>query len=379
MPELIYETMKSLFVFAFGISALLAQGQEKLSIYVAAEETVTLGDQRSSFEFRSFTQLAANSGLRAGFSYAFNDNFSGQATLGVVGSSRPNSWFTKLVPVEITAQYNLISLTGIDTKYRFNADLGIGSALVRAQSSTYNNMGTFNFSEHASLGASFEIPFTDLGILSFGLRHSFFIDDYIDATVQGEDNDRLMRFYTAVKVPLGISKGIKNNLADAEQKGKELTTLLHTLESTSTAEQKINESKMAALTTELALANSQINVLTEQLGESQKFILQSVHFPINEYSIAFTEIAELQSLLEILTTQPALKADIIGHTDNSGNASFNNTLSLLRANAVADWLINRGIDSTRLTAKAESSSHPIVPNTSSERRAVNRRTEIIMY
>ena len=74
---------------------------------------------------------------------------------------------------------------------------------------------------------------------------------------------------------------------------------------------------MAALTTELALANSQIDVLTEQLGESQKFILQSVHFPINEYSIVFTELAELESLLEILTTQPELKADIIGHTDNS--------------------------------------------------------------
>ena len=85
MPQLIYETMKSLFVIAFGISALLAQGQEKLSIYLGAEETVTLGDQRSSFEFRSFTQLAANSGLRTGFSYSFNDNFSGQATLGVVG------------------------------------------------------------------------------------------------------------------------------------------------------------------------------------------------------------------------------------------------------------------------------------------------------
>ena len=371
--------MRILLVISLGISVLFTQGQEKLSIYVAAEETVTLGDQRSSFEFRSFTQLAANSGLRAGFSYAFNDNFSGQATLGVVGSSRPNSWFTKLVPVEITAQYNLISLTGIDTKYRFNADFGIGSALVRAQSSAYNNAGKFSFSEHASLGASFEIPFTDLGILSFGLRNSFFIDDYIDATVQGEDNDQLMRFYTAVKVPLGISRGLKNNLADAEQKGKELTTVLYALELDSKAQQQLTENKLASLTAELALANNQIGVLTEQLGESQKFILQSVHFPLNKYSIAFTEIPELQSLLEILTSQPTLKADIIGHTDNSGDASFNNNLSLLRANAVADWLVNKGIDSTRLTPKAESSSKPMVPNTSSERRAVNRRTEIILY
>ena len=45
---------------------------------------------------------------------------------------------------------------------------------------------------------------------------------------------------------------------------------------------------------------------------------------------------------------PLARESYIGHTDNSGNASFNNTLSLLRANAVADWLINRGIDSTRL-------------------------------
>lgn len=370
------QIIKGFLGVALVMGATTTQAQSKLSLYVAVEETVTLGDQRSSYDFRSWDQLAANSGMRAGFSYAFNDNFSGQVTLGVVGSSRPNVWFTKIVPVEVTAQYDLISLMGIDTKYKFNADVGVGSGLVRAQSATHNNNGRFSWSEHASVGASFDVPFNEFGVLSFGLRHTFFVDDFIDATVQGEDNDRLMRFYTAVKVPLGGSKGMRSRMEHAEQSVSEMVTLLQYTDSTSMVEQKLNESNMANLNDALAEAAVQVSVLTEQIGKHQRV---SIHFPTNGYSIALTEMAELQSTLEILTTQSGLNAEVVGYTDNRGDVSFNNTLSLLRAYAVVDWLVDRGIDLTRLTPKAASSSNPVVPNTSTEQRAVNRRAEIIVY
>ena len=101
--------------------------QSEWALHISAEETVTLGDQRSSFNFLSFTQLAANSGMRAGFHYTKDNTLAAEVTLGVVGSSRPNTWFTKLVPVEVVGHYNVVPLLLDDSPLKFNVDLGIGS------------------------------------------------------------------------------------------------------------------------------------------------------------------------------------------------------------------------------------------------------------
>ena len=88
--------------------------------------------------FYPFTQLAANSGMRAGFHYTKDNTLAAEITLGVVGSSRPNTWFTKLVPVEVVGHYNVVPLLLDDSPLKFNVDLGFGSALVRAKSASYN-------------------------------------------------------------------------------------------------------------------------------------------------------------------------------------------------------------------------------------------------
>ena len=77
----------------------IVSAQSEWALQVSVEETVTLGDARSSFHFLSFTQLAANSGMRSWIHYTKNDHLAADLTLGVVGTSRPNSWFTKIVPV----------------------------------------------------------------------------------------------------------------------------------------------------------------------------------------------------------------------------------------------------------------------------------------
>ncbi len=65
----------------------------------------------------------------------------------------------------------------------------------------------------------------------------------------------------------------------------------------------------------------------------------------------------------------------MGHTDNFGSDEYNNTLSLSRANAVSEWLINRGIESNRIKIEGYGSKYPIVENNSVENRAINRRVE----
>ena len=370
--------MKKLLALAvLFLSAQATYAQSEWALHISAEETVTLGDQRSSFNFLSFTQLAANSGMRAGFHYTKDNSLAAEVTLGVVGSSRPNTWFTKLVPVEVVGHYNVVPLLLDDSPLKFNVDLGIGSGLVRARSASYNSNGRFAFSEHMSAGLSLDIPVEDLGVLSFGFRNTYFIDDYIDATpVDGTSNDQLLRFFTSARVPLGPSAKTKAKISEAEDLA---ATLSQTLETTK-LEATENAAKASA---QIQSLESQVQNMSAELADlkkapKQQYILQSVLFEINSSEIRPTDVPELTSLQALLANNTELTATIIGHTDDSGPAAFNEKLSLDRASTVKAWLVEKGIDASRLTIKGASSTSPIVPNSQESTRAVNRRTEIIL-
>jgi outer membrane protein OmpA-like peptidoglycan-associated protein len=66
-----------------------------------------------------------------------------------------------------------------------------------------------------------------------------------------------------------------------------------------------------------------------------------------------------------------------GHTDNTGNAATNMALSLKRAESVVHYLVQHGIEPSRLSAKGFGSERPIVSNDDEQGgREINRRTEI---
>lgn len=87
---------------------------------------------------------------------------------------------------------------------------------------------------------------------------------------------------------------------------------------------------------------------------------------------------ELQRLLELLRNQAELKIEIRGHTDDVGSAQANQILSMQRAKAVRDYLVERGISADRLSYEGYGESQPLVPNDSPEQRQINRRTEFII-
>jgi len=88
-------------------------------------------------------------------------------------------------------------------------------------------------------------------------------------------------------------------------------------------------------------------------------------------------LAEVEKILELLKSNEHLKVQINGHTDNTGNVTMNKTLSLKRASSVVDYLISKGVDANRVSAKGFGSERPIVSNDDEEGgREINRRTEI---
>ena len=83
----------------------------------------------------------------------------------------------------------------------------------------------------------------------------------------------------------------------------------------------------------------------------------------------------MNKLADYLASNKGIKIEIGGHTDNQGSESYNERLSSDRAKAVYDYLVNKGIDSKRMTYKGYGMSKPIASNDTEEGRALNRRTE----
>jgi chemotaxis protein MotB len=88
------------------------------------------------------------------------------------------------------------------------------------------------------------------------------------------------------------------------------------------------------------------------------------------------ELPSLDRIAELLDKYPNLVARIEGHTDNRGRDETNLALAQKRADAVAQALIDRGVDAERLTAQGIGEARPIADNASWAGRSKNRRVEI---
>jgi OOP family OmpA-OmpF porin len=83
----------------------------------------------------------------------------------------------------------------------------------------------------------------------------------------------------------------------------------------------------------------------------------------------------LQELLTYLNANPDIsRIRLEGHTDSRAEDDFNQGLSERRAIVVADWLVDRGLDHTRILAVAFGETRPLAPNDSAAGRQENRRT-----
>lgn len=116
----------------------------------------------------------------------------------------------------------------------------------------------------------------------------------------------------------------------------------------------------------------------ENLKAGDAIVLQHVVFAQSEYTLLPESYAELNKLVRALQTNPTLRVEIAGHTDNVGDKRLNQTLSEYRAKMVASYLCRHGIADNRITSKGYGGSRPIADNTSEALRAQNRRVEFIV-
>ena len=121
-------------------------------------------------------------------------------------------------------------------------------------------------------------------------------------------------------------------------------------------------------------AEPQASGAVPTVGET--LTLREIYFQYDKTTLLQQSYNELQRLLRLLEANPKMRIEIGGHTDSKGSVEYNQRLSEGRAKAVADYLIEHGINAKRLEFKGYGKSRPIDDNDSEEGRARNRRVEI---
>lgn len=105
-------------------------------------------------------------------------------------------------------------------------------------------------------------------------------------------------------------------------------------------------------------------------------VLEGVTFATGSARLQPGSYVELDSIAQVLLANPRLRVEIGGHTDNSGSPADNQHLSTIRAEAVRNYLVAKGVPFQQVVARGYGAAMPRTPDTTPRGRAANRRVEI---
>jgi OmpA-OmpF porin, OOP family len=120
------------------------------------------------------------------------------------------------------------------------------------------------------------------------------------------------------------------------------------------------------------------DALKKDIETNGKAVLH-INFDTNKSTLKPDGQEVVNEISALLKGNPTLKLSIEGHTDDVGNAEANRKLSIERAQTVVNYLVAIGIPKANLKANGFGASKPMVPNTSEENRAKNRRVELVKF
>ena len=127
----------------------------------------------------------------------------------------------------------------------------------------------------------------------------------------------------------------------------------------------------------LGFSASDLSVV-EKNGRVYVTMSQNLLFPKGSKQIDKKGVEALGKLGEVLSQNPDIQINVEGHTDSDGSAMLNWDLSVTRATAVTNILIDNGVSPTQVTASGRAFYDPVAPNDTEVNKSKNRRTEIIL-
>ncbi|MBC8399050.1 OmpA family protein [Flavobacteriaceae bacterium] len=118
----------------------------------------------------------------------------------------------------------------------------------------------------------------------------------------------------------------------------------------------------------------------EKIIVAEKIELNAIYFDFDKSNIKAEAAFELDKLVQIMNKYPKMTVSIESHTDSKGPSSYNKRLSERRAKTTSQYVISKGIDSSRLSSAGKGESSPVVDctNCSKDEDQLNRRSEFII-
>lgn len=130
------------------------------------------------------------------------------------------------------------------------------------------------------------------------------------------------------------------------------------------------------------LKNAEVETVKDNNGlDAVKVTFNSgILFATNKADLTLTSKNELDNLVNIMKQNSDVSIDVQGYTDNTGNDAINNPLSLKRAQSVANYLTENGVQYAQMkNVKGFGSSNPVADNNTVAGRQQNRRVEVYLY
>lgn len=117
--------------------------------------------------------------------------------------------------------------------------------------------------------------------------------------------------------------------------------------------------------------------LYDRMMTDGRFITYGITFDVGKSEIKPESMGEINRIVTLMNENPDLNFEVQGHTDNTGSAANNLSLSEKRAQAIVNKLVEMGISQSRLTAVGKGQTSPLADNSTEEGKARNRRVEFV--
>lgn len=196
----------------------------------------------------------------------------------------------------------------------------------------------------------------------------------------GKDHDDF--FTTSVGVVFNFGGG--ESMSDEERLLKQSMDNLEAAEGSSDEAsetlrqaQQLNDETLAALD-ELRDAIDQMPEESDNLRAEMVRIVNNVQFEFDKSTIIEPAHDELNSLAAIMQEYKGLGIDIAARADERGTESYNEELSMRRAQAVKDYLVNQGVDASRISTSALGESDPLMSGSSETAHSQNRSVQLTL-